>query len=82
MSVLVLDGALLGDALERAGDEDVIVIAHSAAELELLERELPDSRVFYLIGDPEVLPLPDGSVDTAVGEGVEPELHRVLRERR
>jgi ubiquinone/menaquinone biosynthesis C-methylase UbiE len=79
MTVLVLDGALLGDALARAGDEDVIVVDYSAAQLERLEREARDSRVFYLIGEPAILPLPDRSVDSAVGEGVEPELRRVLR---
>ena len=76
---LVLDGALLGDALERAGDEDVIVIDRSAAELERLEEALPDPRVFYLIGDSAVLPLPDRSVDEAVGGNPGPELDRVLR---
>jgi hypothetical protein len=81
MSWLVLDGALLGDALERAGDEDVIVIDHSAGELERLEQAMPDPRVFYLIGDRDVLPLPDHSVDTALGEGAGPELRRVLRAR-
>jgi ubiquinone/menaquinone biosynthesis C-methylase UbiE len=79
MTVLVLEGALLGETLSRAGDEDVIVVEHSATELERLEREVADPRVFYLIGDPEILPLPDRSVDAAVGEGVEPELRRVVR---
>jgi hypothetical protein len=79
MTVLVLDGALLGRALEQAGDEDVLVVQHSATALELLEREAADPRVFYLIGDPPVLPLPDGSIDAALGEGVEAELARVLR---
>ena len=79
MTVLVLDGARLGEALGRAGDEDVIVVDHSAAELERLELEAADPRVFYLIGDPQVLPLPDGSVDLALGGGVKLELGRVLR---
>jgi ubiquinone/menaquinone biosynthesis C-methylase UbiE len=79
MTLLVLDGRLLGNALDRAGDEDVIVIDHSAAELERLELETADPRVFYLIGDPEILPLPDASVDAALGEGEELELRRVLR---
>ncbi|MGE5274756.1 MAG: hypothetical protein ACM3QU_13485 [Verrucomicrobiota bacterium] len=79
MTVLVLDGARLGEALVQAGDEDVIVVEHSAAELERLELEAADPRVFYLIGDPQVLPLPDDSVDSALGTGVEPELGRVLR---
>ena len=79
MTVLVLDGGLLGEALARAGDEDVYVVEHSAARLEELEREARDPRAFFLIGEPAVLPLPDGSVDAALGEGVEPELRRVLR---
>ena len=80
MTVLVLDGALLVETLARAGDEDVIVVEHSAGELERLERGVADPRVFYLIGDPDVLPLPDASVDATVGEGVEPELRRVVRD--
>ncbi len=79
MTVLVLDGALLGVALGGAGDEDVIVVDRSAARLEQLEREARDPRAFFLIGDAEVLPLPDRSVDEAVGEGIAPELGRVLR---
>ena len=79
MTVLVLDGGRLGDALARAGDEDVIVVDLHAARLEELERETRDPRAFYLIGEPAILPLPDGSVDEAVGEGVEPELRRVMK---
>jgi ubiquinone/menaquinone biosynthesis C-methylase UbiE len=79
MTVLVLDGALLGAALAQAGDEEVIVVDRSPAELERLEREARDPRASFLIGDPLVLPLPDASVDEALGDGVEPELNRVLR---
>jgi ubiquinone/menaquinone biosynthesis C-methylase UbiE len=79
MTVLVLDGGLLGDALGDAGDEDVIVVDPSPARLEELERAARDPRAFFLIGDAAILPLPDRSVDAAVGEGVEPELRRVLR---
>jgi len=79
MTVLVLDGELLLDVLARAGDEDVIVVDLHAARLEELERETRDPRAFYLIGEPAILPLPDGSVDEAVGEGVEPELRRVMK---
>ena len=79
MTILVLDGALLGEALAQAGDEDVIVLDLSASRLEELEREARDPRVSYLIGDPSVLPLPDASVDIALGAGVEAELRRVLR---
>jgi hypothetical protein len=80
MTVLVLDGALLRKALAAAGDEDVYVVDLSAARLEELEREAPDPRAFYLIGEPAILPLPDRSVDTALGKGLGPELARVLRQ--
>ena len=76
MTVLVLDGGLLCDALVRAGDEDVIVVDLSA---ERLERQARDPRAFFLIGEPAILPLPDRSVDTAVGDAVERELRRVLK---
>jgi ubiquinone/menaquinone biosynthesis C-methylase UbiE len=76
--LLVLDGALLGEALTAAGDEDVIVVDPSAARLEELERKVRDPRVAYLIGDPVVLPLPDASVERAFGDGDEAELARVL----
>jgi len=79
MSVLVLDGSLLVEALSTVGDEDVIVVDPSAARLEELERAALDPRVAFLIGDPVVLPLPDASVDRAVGAGDEVELARVLR---
>ena len=79
MTVLVLDGGLLCDALVRAGDEDVIVVDPSAERLERLERQARDPRAFFLIGEPAILPLPDRSVDTAVGDAVERELRRVLK---
>jgi ubiquinone/menaquinone biosynthesis C-methylase UbiE len=79
MTVLVLDGGLLGDALVRAGDEDVIVVHLSADRLEQLEREARDPRASFLIGEAAILPLPDRSVDSALGDAVEPELRRVLK---
>jgi hypothetical protein len=79
MTVLVLDGDLLRAALARAGDEDVVVLDPAARRLEELEREVRDPRVWYLIGEPAVLPLPDRSVDEAVGDGTPAELARVLR---
>jgi ubiquinone/menaquinone biosynthesis C-methylase UbiE len=79
MTLLVLDGELLGDALAGAGDEDVIVVDLSAGRLEELERRVADPRAFFLIGEAAILPLPDASVDSALGDGVEPELSRVLR---
>jgi hypothetical protein len=79
MSVLVLDGDLLPDVLGWAGDEEIYVVDPSAGRLERLERDAEDPRVFYLIGEPPILPLPDDFVRIAVGDGVEPELGRVLR---
>jgi ubiquinone/menaquinone biosynthesis C-methylase UbiE len=79
MTVLVLEGMLLGEALAQADDEDVIVLDPSSARLEELEREAQDPRASYLIGDATVVPLPDASVDRALGDGVEAELRRVLR---
>jgi hypothetical protein len=79
MTVLVLAGELLGEALARAGDEDVFVVDRSAERLERLEREARDPRAFFLIGEPAILPLPDRWIDEALGDGAEPELSRVLR---
>ena len=79
MSVLVLDGSLLDETLTAAGDEDVIVVDPSPDRLEDLERGARDPRVAYLIGDAAVLPLPDASVDRAVGGDAGGELARVVR---
>jgi hypothetical protein len=79
VTLLVLDCDLLADALVAAGDEDVIVVDLSAVRLERLEHEARDPRAFFLIGEPAILPLPDRSVDSAVGDAVEPELRRVLK---
>ena len=51
----------------------------SADRLEELEERYPDPRITFLIGDGEVIPVPDGSVDRVLGEGSESELRRVLR---
>ena len=80
MTVLVLDGALLAEAFAELGeDELLIVIDPSADRLEELEERYPDPRITFLIGDGLVIPLPDASVDRALGDGVEAELQRVLR---
>ena len=79
MTVLVLDGSLLGEALGQAGDEELVVLDPSAARLEEFERDYRDPRVSYLIGEPEVIPLPDAWVDAVLGRGIEAELARVLR---
>jgi ubiquinone/menaquinone biosynthesis C-methylase UbiE len=80
MTILVLDGDLLGEAFAGLGDDElVIVVDPSADRLEELERRFPDPRITFLIGDGEVLPIPDASVDRVLGEGSEAELRRVLR---
>ena len=79
MTILVLDGDLLGRALEQlAEDELLIVVDPSADRLEELRRAFPDPRITFLIGDGVVIPLPDGSVDRVLGEGSESERRRVL----
>jgi ubiquinone/menaquinone biosynthesis C-methylase UbiE len=80
VTILVLDGDLLDDALARlAEDELLIVVDRSAARLEELQQRCPDPRVTFLIGDGEVIPVPDGSVDAVLGDGSESELRRILR---
>jgi hypothetical protein len=78
--LLVLDSELLDDAVAQAGsDDDVIAITPTAAELEALLRAVPDPRVLYLIGDADVLPLPDAFVDEVYGTASTAELDRVRR---
>lgn len=80
MTILVLDGDLVGDALSTLGeDELIIVIDPSASRLEAMRERYPDSRVTWLIGDGQVIPIPDASVDRVLGEGSESEIARVLR---
>ena len=80
MTLLVLDGDLLGEAIEQlADDELLIVVDPSADRLEELQRKFPDPRITFLIGDGVVIPVPDGSVDRVLGEGLESERRRVLR---
>ncbi len=80
MTILVLDGDLVGDALAALGeDELMIVVDPSADRLEELEERYPDPRVTWLIGDGVVIPIPDDSVDKVLGEGSQAELRRVLR---
>jgi ubiquinone/menaquinone biosynthesis C-methylase UbiE len=80
VTFLVLDGDLLGEALARlGGDELLIVVDPSADRLEELQRRFPDPRVTFLIGDGAVIPIPDRSVDHVLGDGVEAEVHRVVR---
>jgi hypothetical protein len=71
--------SLVADVLGRLGDDDLVVLDASAGRLELLEGELADPRVWFMIGDPEVIPLPDGSADEVVGTPASPEVARVTR---
>jgi len=67
-------------ALAAAGaDGDVIVLDPAAAALEATRRSFPDPRLWLAIGDPEVIPLPDGSVDEVVGAVPPAELARIRR---
>ena len=80
MTILVLDGDLLGEALEQLGDDELLIVVDPSADrLEELQREFPDPRITFLIGDGVVIPIPDGSVDRVLGEGSESERRRVLR---
>ncbi len=80
MTILVLDGDLLGQALEQlADDELLIVVDPSADRLEELEERYPDARITFLIGDGVVIPVPDGTVDKVLGEASDSERRRVLR---
>ena len=82
MTALVVgaDSGLLADELERMGvDEDVIVLDASAERLEVLEDEVADPRVWFMIGDAAVIPLPDGAVDEVVGADASAEVQRVTR---
>jgi ubiquinone/menaquinone biosynthesis C-methylase UbiE len=78
--VLGAEGGLVEEALRRCGpDADVIVVDPEAASLERLERAVLDPRVWFMIGDGEVLPLPDASVDVVLGAEDTPDVERVLR---
>ena len=78
--VLGAESRLVDEALRRGGeDADVIVVDPEAASLERLETAILDPRVWFMIGDGEVLPLPDASVDVVLGAEDTPEVARVLR---
>jgi ubiquinone/menaquinone biosynthesis C-methylase UbiE len=63
--------ALVCGALARLGpDGAVIALDPSVDRLEGLRRACPDSRAWYLVGTPDVLPLPDESVDVALAESL------------
>jgi hypothetical protein len=82
MATLLVVGAdeeLLDGALARLGEDDgAIVLDPSAGALEALEQSVRDPRIWYQIGDAEVVPLPDRFVDDALGERSS-DVERVLR---
>ena len=86
------DGWLTFGALPLVGDAWVIAIDSSVSALDVLRCAAHEGGavgIRYLLGDADVLPLPDASADVALGRSVlagaaEPteaarELHRVLR---
>ena len=81
MTTLVIsdDAMLVAGALDRLGDDDLIVLEGSAGVLEQMEDEIADARVWFMIGDVEVIPLPDASVDEVVGVPGSAEVERVTR---
>jgi len=81
MTVLVVgaDATVVAARLEGLGDRDLFVLEPSAGLLEEVEEEIADPRVWFMIGDAEVIPLPDGSVDEILGVDPSPETARVTR---
>jgi hypothetical protein len=77
--VLGADASVVAGVLGRLGDDDLVVMDESAARLELLLEGLADPRLWLMIGDAEVIPLPDGSADEVVGSPGSPEVARVTR---
>jgi hypothetical protein len=77
--VLGADAGVVTGVLGRVGDEDVVVLDGSAARLDALLTGLADPRLWFMIGDVEVIPLPDGTADEVVGAAASPEVARVTR---
>ncbi len=81
--ILLVVGAcdsLLADALARAGaDGGVVVVDPSGARLQELQERVADPRVWFLVGDGDVVPLPDRSVDSVLGPVSASERERVCR---
>ena len=68
------------EALDRAGsDGDVVVVIESPDALEALRADCAAANVFYLLGDGDVLPLPDASVDLILGGEQASDAARVQR---
>jgi hypothetical protein len=76
--VLGADASVVADVLGRLGDDDLVVLDESAGRLERLLDELVDPRLWFMIGDADVIPLPDRSADEVVGPA-SPEVARVTR---
>ena len=77
--VIGADERAVRAALTKAGpDDDVVVVDPSAERLEQLYEACQDARLWLQIGDEQVVPLPDASVDRALG-GESDDLDRVLR---
>ena len=81
MTTLVIsdDSALVAGALAVLGDDDLIVLEESADVLEQMEYHFGDPRIWFMIGDADVIPLPDACVDEVVGVASSPEVDRVIR---
>ena len=77
--VLGADASVVAGVLGRLGDDDLVVMDESADRLESLLDGLADPRLWFMIGDAEVIPLPDGSADEVVGATASPEVARVTR---
>jgi ubiquinone/menaquinone biosynthesis C-methylase UbiE len=78
--VVDIGGGSLSRALEEAGpDGDVIVVDDSVDVLERLRRDCEAPNVSFLIGNADVLPLPDACVDSVLGAEQGDDLGRVLR---
>jgi hypothetical protein len=77
--VISPDPAVAAAALDGLGDDDLIVLEGTADVLERMEEEIGDPRVWFMIGDAEIIPLPDGCVDEVVGVPATPEVERITR---
>jgi hypothetical protein len=77
--VVGADAGVVTDVLGRLGDEDVVVLDGSANRLLALYGELADPRLWLVIGDADVIPLPDGSADEVLGTPASSEVERVSR---
>jgi SAM-dependent methyltransferase len=84
VAFLGAEAELIGPVLSHIGDTDVFVFDDSVPRLEELQHTFADPRLWFLIGDAEVMPLPNESVDAMVfgahaGDVNVPEALRVLR---